>query len=654
MATGLLGIGASALLANQQALATVSHNLANATVEGYSRQTVTMQARPSQLLGSNFFGTGVDVGTVRRNVDQFINQQIYSESGLQSHLQVEQKYLERVDNLLAGGTTGLSSSMDDFFAALQDLSLDPASLPQREVALQTADTLRQRFQSIGQTISDLDREINQEITDQIGKVNALSTSLADLNQALGISNARGGGQAASDLLDQRDRLIGQLSNFVPVTTADQGDGTINVFIGNGQALVVGSKSFDLATTQNSLDASRLEITYQGVGNVQISREITSGSLGGLINARSLVVDPALNQLGRLAVGVSQTANAQHQLGMDLDGLLGGNLFTVGSAEVNADPANAGITGIGVTITDISALTGSDYRLDVDGSSDYILTNLTDNSTQNLGAVPAGPGNVDVVVDGMTISLDPAAAVGDALLIRPTRLMAQSFSLTVSDPRKLAAALPIISSSSLGNTGSGKVDGLQMVDATNAAFSTTAGALTPPLMVRFTAPGTYTVFDNSVPATPVALEAGIAYTPGADLFPTPGAIDPGYRMQISGTPGAGDEFEVNYNSAGIGDNQNMQALINQQDLALFSGGSATYQESYQQLVGQIGAHTSSGGINLEAVGFSLSQSVFRQQSVSGVNLDEEAANLLQFQQAFQAAAQTISTADTIFQTLIGVT
>ncbi|MBV1961372.1 MAG: flagellar hook-associated protein FlgK, partial [Immundisolibacteraceae bacterium] len=389
MATGLLGIGASALLANQQALATVSHNLANATVEGYSRQTVTMQARPSQLLGSNFFGTGVDVGTVRRNVDQFINQQIYSESGLQSHLQVEQKYLERVDNLLAGGTTGLSSSMDDFFAALQDLSLDPASLPQREVALQTADTLRQRFQSIGQTISDLDREINQEITDQIGKVNALSTSLADLNQALGISNARGGGQAASDLLDQRDRLIGQLSNFVPVTTADQGDGTINVFIGNGQALVVGSKSFDLATTQNSLDASRLEITYQGVGNVQISREITSGSLGGLINARSLVVDPALNQLGRLAVGVSQTANAQHQLGMDLDGLLGGNLFTVGSAEVNADPANAGITGIGVTITDISALTGSDYRLDVDGSSDYILTNLTDNSTQNLGAVPAG-------------------------------------------------------------------------------------------------------------------------------------------------------------------------------------------------------------------------------------------------------------------------
>ncbi len=653
MASGILGIGTSALLANQRALATVSHNLANATVDGYSRQSVEMEARQPNQRGGIFFGNGVDVTNVRRNVDLFINQQINTDTALQSQLETQMNYLRRVDDLLAGSGTGLSSAVDDYFAAINDLSLDPASLPQREVALQRAATLKDRFQSLGNFLAGLEQEINSELKDQVGQVNALSASLAQLNNNLAISAAQGQGSASPDLLDQRDRLIGQLAELVPVSTAEQGDGTTSVFIGNGQALVVSSRAFSLTTTPNQFDSSRLELSYQGVTTFEISREINGGSLGGLLNSRQLALDPALNQLGRLAVGFEQSMNSQHRLGMDLTGAIGGDLFTVGVPAVHAAPSNTGVTTIRVTISDVNALTGADYRLAVDGSGDYLLTNLLDDSIQNLGPVPAGPATVPVTVDGLTIDLDPAGTSGDALLIQPTRGLARSFNLAISDPRALAAASPLLASSDVGNTGDGQISRLTAVDTTNAAFTTTPGSLVPPLLVEFTAPGVFDLYDNTLPGAPVLLEAGITYTPGADLFPTPGSLDFGYRMQINGTVATGDRFQVDFNAAGVGGNSNMLRMIGLQQQSLFSAGTATYQESYQQLVGEVGARTSSGDISLEAAGFSLEQSRFRQQSVAGVNVDEEAANLLQFQQAYQAAAQTIQAADTLFQSLLEV-
>ncbi|HAC35097.1 MAG TPA: flagellar hook-associated protein FlgK [Gammaproteobacteria bacterium] len=653
MASGILGIGTSALLANQRALATVSHNLANATVDGYSRQSVEMEARQPNQQGGIFFGNGVDVTRVRRNVDLFINQQINNDTALQSQLETQMNYLRRVDDLLAGSGTGLSSAVDDYFAAINDLSLDPASLPQREVALQRAATLKDRFQSLGNFLAGLEQEINSELEDQVGQVNALSASLAQLNNNLAISAAQGQGSASPDLLDQRDRLIGQLAELVPVSTAEQGDGTTSVFIGNGQALVVSSRAFSLTTTPNQFDSSRLELSYQGVSTFEISREINGGSLGGLLNSRQLALDPALNQLGRLAVGFEQSMNSQHRLGMDLTGAIGGDLFTVGAPAIHAAPSNTGVTTIGVAISDVNALTGADYRLAVDASGDYLLTNLLDDSIQNLGPVPVGPATVPVTVDGMTIDLDPAGASGDALLIQPTRGLARSFDLAISDPRALAAASPLLASSDIGNSGDAEISGLTAVDTTNAAFTTTAGSLAPPLLVEFTAPAVFDLYDNTLPGAPVLLEAGITYTPGAELFPTPGSLDFGYRMQISGTAAAGDRFQVDFNAAGVGDNSNMLRMIGLQQQSLFSAGTATYQESYQQLVGEVGARTSSGDISLEAAGFSLEQSRFRQQSVAGVNVDEEAANLLQFQQAYQAAAQTIQAADTLFQSLLEV-
>lgn len=653
MATGILGIGASALLANQRALATVSHNIANASVEGYSRQSVEFQARIPQFTGGDFFGTGVDLVNVRRHVDEFINQRVYADISRQGQISAQQTYLTRVDNLLANGSTGLSSVFDQFFAALQDVSLDPSSVPQREVALQRAETLVERFNTSSQFVSEMEAEINVQIGDQVNQINALSASLAELNQSLAIATAQGDGQGASDLLDQRDRALTRLSALVPVSTVTQNDGSTSIFIGNGQPLVIGNNAFSLATQPNSFDSSRLEVTYQGVANVEITREITGGSLGGLLSSRQLVIDPVVNQLGRLAVAVQQTLNGQHQLGMDLNGELGANLFTVGQPVVVPAAGNVGITSLSVTITDPAGLTAADYRVDVDASSNYVLTNLDDGSVTNLGGVPAGPGSVPVNVDGMTIDLAPGAAIGDMFLLQPTRGLASSLGLAVSDPRKLAMASPVLVTSSINNGGSAEVSGLAVVDTNNAAFTTTSGELSPPVLIQFTGATSFDLFDNTNPSAPVLLEAGNTYTPGGELYPTSGGLDFGYRMQLTGAAVAGDSFQVAYNSAGVGDNQNALALIGQQNKGLLSGGNASYQESYQQLVGEVGARTSSGAINLEAVEFVLQQSRFRQQSASGVNLDEEAAKLLEFQQAYQAAAQTIRAADEVFQSLLQV-
>lgn len=653
MATGILGTGASALLANQRALATVSHNIANATVEGYSRQSVEFQARSGNLNGGNFFGNGVDLVNVRRHVDRFINEQIYTDISRQGELATQQSYLTRIDNYLAKDSTGLSSAFDQFFSALQDMSLDPSSLPQREVVLQRAGTLVERFNDANGLVTEMEREINLQLDEQVTHVNSLTTSLAQLNQSIVTATAQGQGQASGDLLDRRDRIYTELSSLVSISTVTQGNGSSSVFMGSGQALVVGTSAFTLATQASAIDSSRLEVIYQGAASINIGDEINGGSLGGLLSSRQSALEPTVNQLGRLAVTLEQAMNGQHGLGMDLDGQLGANLFTSGQPQAVGLPGNVGVTALTVAISDPSALTAADYRIDVDAASDYILTNLGDGSVTNLGAVPAGPGTVPVSVDGMTIDLAPGAAIGEGFSLQPTRGLAGSLALAITDPRKLAAASPVLASTGINNNGSLNVAGLQMVDASNAAFSATPGALTPPLLIQFTGPNSFNLFDNTNTGSPVLLEAGVAYTPGAELFPTGGGLDFGVRTQLTGTPGAGDTVQIEYNTAGVGDNQNMLALIGQQDQRLLSAGTASYQESYQQLVGEVGTRSSSVAITLDAVGFTLEQAQFRQQSVAGVNLDEEAAKLLEFQQAYQAAAQTIRAADTLFQSLLQV-
>ena len=329
--------------------------------------------------------------------------------------------------------------------------------------------------------------------------------------------------------------------------------------------------------------------------------------------------------------------------MDLNGALGQSLFTAPTPQVLASTGNAVGATVTAQVTDIGALTADDYLLEYNGTN-YLLTNQTTKSTQTLGA--AGT----YTVDGVTLTV-AGATNGDRFLVLPTRAAASNIDIAISDPRRIAAAAPIATSKSAANTGTGKIDVGTVTDISNAAFTTAAGALTPPITITFTSATTYNVINTT---TSAVVDTG-TYDPlaGKDVFPTDNTLtDYGYQVHITGAPATGDTFAVNYNTNGTGDNRNALALAGLQTSGVLSNGTTSYSETYGNLVSNIGAKTHSADINLQSQSTLLLQAKDQRAALSGVNLDEEAADMVRFQQAYQAAAQVISIASSLFGTLLG--
>jgi flagellar hook-associated protein 1 FlgK len=559
----------------------------------------------------------------------------------------------RLDGLLADSDTGLDPAMQDFFSAMSEVADDPTSIAARQVFLLEAQSMIDRFYDLNNEINESRRQLNNELTSITSEITSIASNLADINAQ--IITATG---EPNDLLDERDLLLNKLSELVSVSTVEQNDGAVNVFVGNGQSLVTGTRYSSLSTAVNA-DGNNMDIVYtsqQGASQV-VTDFITGGEVGGLLNYRSEILDKSQNMLGLVALGITDELNTQHQRGMDLDGNLGGLMFSAPQTSQGVVIQNSGATGtVGFAYDDITDLTSSDYSLIYNGGTSYTLTRLSDDTTFAIDTtVPASLTN-----DGFTLTLGGAPAVGETTTLRPTRAAAGYLSLNLTDPREVAAASPIATAAASGNTGTtGAISAGEITDITNASFTTTAGALTPPVMIRFTGANTYSIYDNTVPGAPVLLEAGIAYTPGADVFPTPGALDYGYQIQITGAPATGDEFTVGYNTDGIGDNRNALAMGQIQTSNVLLGDSAnglaattTIQGTYAQLIADVGTKTNVAESNYNSQKAVLDFNETQFSSVSGVNLDEEAANLVRFQQAYQAAAQVISVSNTLFDSLLG--
>jgi len=640
----MLGTGVSALLATQRSLATVSHNISNVNTEGYNRQTVSLSARIPQPAGNGFIGTGVQSLTVQRVYDQFINTQVLVNSASSGRLDSYYQFASQVDNLLADANTGLSPGLKDFFNATHDVATDPTSIPARQVMLSQGQSLVDRFHTLNANLDAMSRGVDQDLGNEVTTVNSLAGSIAKLNNDISLAMGMAGGQPPNDLMDQRDQLIEQLSEHVSVQVISQDDGSKNVFIGNGQNLVIGNTAATLSVTANQYDAAQSEISLTlGSNSVVVSNNLSGGSIGGLIEFRDQILNPARNQLGRLAIGIAQSVNDQHQAGMTLDGNLGQDFFTLGSPQVLDSTSNTGSAVVTAQIGNVATLTADDYTLNYNGSN-YLLTNNTTNSTQTLGA--AGP----FTVAGMTINVSGSANAGDRFTIRPTRDAAAGIQMAVSNPRDIAAASPIAAAAAAANTGTGAISSTAVTDITNAAFTTSAGALSPPISIRFTSPTTYEIVNTT---TSAVLDTG-SYTPGSgkDVFPSDNlTLDYGYQVHLTGTPATGDTFTVNYNTGGTGDNRNALALAGLQTKGALDNGRTTYEQAYGQLVSSVSTQTHSAQLNLAAQTTLLSQSKEQRASMSGVNLDEEAANMLRFQQAYQAAAQVIATASSMFDTLL---
>ncbi|MDP1733962.1 MAG: flagellar hook-associated protein FlgK [Sulfuritalea sp.] len=639
---GLFNVGVSGLNAAQAGILTASHNISNASTPGFSRQQILQGTNIPMVTGSGFQGQGTHVQTVSRIYDAFLARQVLSAEASATEMDSYLAQIVQIDNILADPSAGLSPALTAFFKGVQDVAANPSSIPGRQSMLSAAQALVARFQSLDQRLSEIRSGTNQQITVQIGQINAYTSQLADINQRIILAQTIGGNQPPNDLLDQRDQMIKDLNKLVRVTTITQGDGSFSVFMGSGQPLVIGTQSYQLQAVQAVDDPERTTVAIVGVGGTALTlpeTQVTGGSLGGLISFRSQTLDAAQNAIGRIALTLAQNFNDQNKLGQDLTGALGQSLFTVSTPTVRSSSLNTG-TGVATASIDTSTidrLTSSDYRLTFNGGGNYTLTRLSDNSVLVNGApLPAS-------VDGMAIAVGGVPVAGDSFLIQPTRSGARDIAVAFSDARMIAAAAPIRTATALANTGTASISS----GTVNAPPPTNVN-LQQTVTITFTGAATFNVTGIGVGLPAI----GVAYTSGANISYN------GWTTQITGNPVAGDVFSVAANAGGVADNRNAMLMGALQTKATMIGSStssptASYQSAYSQIVGSVGSKTNEVQAIAAAQQGLLDHATQALQSTSGVNLDEEAANLLRYQQAYQASAKVLEIASKVFDEILAL-
>ena len=545
MATGLLGIATSGLMAFQRNLATTGHNIANVNTEGYSRQKVELTERLPQFTGAGFMGNGVDVATITRSYDDFLNTQVRTSNSAYSQLDAYHTMATQIDNIIADPGAGLSPSLQAFFNAVQGVANDPTSIAARQVMVTEGETLTKRFNTLNGQMDELRDQANQSLSSSVDDINTLAGGIAALNQRIVVALGQGGGnQPPNDLLDQRNLLLEKLSKQIDTQVVAQNDGSVNVLIGKGQSLVMGATANALRVQSSTYDQNQKDIALStgGSSSVLITDSLSGGSIGGLLDFERRVLVPTQNSLGRIAVGLATQFNQQHRAGYDLDGNAGLDFFSAPSVTVLGKTGNGGT--ITASFADANQLSGSDYRIDI-GAGSAVVTNLQTNATSTY----TGPNFPAFTHEGIAFNVSGAAA-GDSFVVQPTRKAAGDLARTLSDPRKIAAS----------------------------ASDTATG----------------TVGDNG-------------------------------------------------NARALADLQNARGLLN---------GKASYQDAYTAIVGDVGSLTHAAEVNSTAQKNLLDHTTQQRDSVSGVSLDEEAANLVRFQQSYQAAAQLVTVVNSTFDALMG--
>ncbi|MGO4477247.1 flagellar hook-associated protein FlgK [Massilia sp. 2TAF26] len=639
----LLSIGKSGLYAAQAALTTTGHNITNANVAGYSRQVVVQETSISMGGSNGFYGTGTQIAQVKRYSDEFLNAQVRTAQAANSGLEAYQAQVTQIDNLLSDSTAGLSPALQDFFSSVQNLTGDHAGVPSRGALLSSADTLAARFQSMNQRLEEIRKGVNTQVTSSVNLINSYAGQIAKLNDQIGKLAAGDNLNLPNDLLDQRDQLVMELNKQVKATVIPGDNNSLTVSIGNGQPLVVGSSAFQLAAVGSATDQTRMTVAY--VTNSKVSpipeSALAGGELGGVLEFRSQSLDLAQNSLGRIALSLAQTFNDQHHLGVDANGNPGGDFFTVSPAEVtkNVNNNQTSTTKVSATVVDATQLTTSDYKVQYDGSK-YMVYRLSDNTATEIKGDPQ-------VIDGLSFSISGSAAAGDNFLVRPTINGAANFKLALTDQSQVAAGSPISTSIPLTNNGTAKI----------SAGTVTKDYLASPL----TGPVNLTYSGGNLSGLPagqkVTMMVGGTQTEIAAGDPVPfkdGATYTvaGISFTLTGLPKDGDTFTIQRNT-GPGDTRNASLLGDLQSKTILDGGTATYQSSYAHIVSAIGNKTREVQVNAEAAATQLEQAQGAANNVSGVNLDEEAANLLKYQQAYQACGKVMQVADTIFNALLQI-
>lgn len=767
----IFGISVSGLLSSQRALNTAAHNVANVNTEGYSRQRVDLATRNPQFTGAGFIGSGVEVSNIRRSYNEFLTLEIRDSISSTQEYDRFYKLAAQMDNLIADPRGSLSPAMQGFFNAVQDVSNDPASAPARQTMLTSAETMVDRFRFFDTRLDEQYRNVNSQMGNILNGINSLAQGIADVNRAIVDVGGNNGGPVSNDLLDRRDLLLGKLAELAAVSKVDQDDGSILVFIGNGQVLVNRFDTQEVTLVDNEFDASRSEVGIRvGANDVDISSNLRGGQLGGVMDFRRNVLDSARNALGRIGLSLVNDFNAQHRLGMDLGGSLGADFFSISGmsgsgATAKASSNNTTTTGVTYLVTDPSALTTSDYRLTYNGANKYTLMRLSDQKTTAIDASSGYP-YTTAAIDGFTVSIAAAPTLRDSFLVQPTANAISSIDLLIKNTAEIAAAGAVRTTTAANNTGLAVINegtlvdetayvndtySLIMADSTAAVANGTVGTITDnnsdstlqyaltinntvvytqseaaaPLAdltalasaingasdvnVGITGVKAYVDTTNNVlylanvPSSPAPITVTESLTTSAGTVEdgdtvtgyfgsvltgssTPSVTLPafsreansyfiedssgayvaagtytsgntisfnGIEVAVSKTANLGDNFTIAPNLNGISDSRNALSLAALQRTASLDNGTATYQDAYGSMAAKIGARTNQALINYEAQDALLNNALAAQAEVSGVNLDEEAADMLRFQQMYMASSRLIQTAESMFQELLGV-
>ncbi|MEQ1766950.1 MAG: flagellar hook-associated protein FlgK [Methylotenera sp.] len=649
MASNILSIGKSALSAAQVGLSTTGHNIANASTPGYSRQVVVQSAAQSQNFGYGYVGQGTEVSAVSRVYNEILAKQVINSQSVSTAIDTYSSQLSSIDNMLSDAAAGLNPALTDFFGSIQDLSANPSDIPTRQTMLSNTQSLVSRFQSTSNRLNEIRDSVNSQLTSTVGLVNSYAKQIASLNDVIDKA-VSATGNPPNDLMDQRDQLVVELSKQIKTTVVPQNKGSYNIFVGNGLPLVVGADTYALATTSSPTDPSRLEVAYLSKTKTTVLgvESLPGGTIGGLLQFRAESLDAVQNQVGQIAAVLAETFNTQHAQGLDLNGKPGGALFTLPAPAVSSNSDNTGTAIISSQIVDARALTSSDYRLQYDGTN-YKITRLTDKSVQSFTSLPQ-------TLDGLSFSQASGTVnAGDDFVIRPTLNAATTIKLAITDASKLAVGGPALSASSnVANIGGATLS------TPVAASSYSASPMASPLGLTYNTgiPGTLTLAPSSQPVTVTFGGTSTTYPAGSPVTYTSGATISvgGLSFAISGTPSNGDQFTITPNSSnGPGDNRNGLLLASLQSESTIpsigSNSKISYSSAFSQLVNNVGNKTRELKVTGASEAKVLEQATAAVQSESGVNLDEEATNLLRYQQAYQAAGKMMQIASQLFDVLL---
>jgi flagellar hook-associated protein 1 FlgK len=621
----LLNVGTSGLAAANLGLTTVSHNIANVNTPGYSRQQVVQRAAVAGGIGL-FAGKGVEVVGIQRITNQFLYQQanVATSDAASSNMQLG--YLNRIADLLTNDESSIPGAINRFFSGLQDLASRPASQTERQTVLSRAQSMAQRFNEIDAQLQTMSAEIVNQIGSAAAKINATAVGIAQLNQQIALQ--QGNGITPNDLLDQRDNLVRELSQHLKVSTVNQPDGRINIFLTSGDPLVMSDGPSRLEVQADPFNPGSVGLSTSGSSTGGASRIILSsvdlgGGISGLMRLQSDISN-ARNEIGRMAISLSSQINDQQTLGQDLNGQAGAAMFRISTPK--SFSVNGGAGSLDVTITSSSALKASDYRVDYDGIN-FTVTRLSDGNKTSYTSLPQ-------TLDGIRIAAGATAPVaGQIFVVQPVRDGAAVISSLIDNPSLVAAALPVNATLGSSNTGTVSISGLSVNGPTRSP------TLTQPVQISFTSSTNFSYTVNGGP------------TQTGSINGNGEIVVNGWTLKLSGTPAVGDSISVVANTQGSGDNRNLIIMGRLAQSSFIDGNSIT--DANGRLISTFGNRASEMAITARANDRLLDQVKQEESAVSGVNLDEEAANLLRYQQAYQAAAKALAAASAVFETILSL-